>query len=164
TCFMELNKATPTNDLVRGITTLTYAGTLVVTNLAGTLAANNTFKIFDAVTYTGSFNTTNLPPLGGGLVWDTAGLTNNGTIKVLSTGSSQPQIGTVFLSGTNFIFSGTGGTAGSNYWVLTSTNVALPLVSWTAVATNQFVAGGNFNVTNGIKPGVPNLFYILKVP
>jgi hypothetical protein len=45
----------------------------------------------------------------------------------LVAGSELPQFGIVNLSGTNFIFNGTGGAAGSNYVILASTNLTLPL-------------------------------------
>lgn len=164
TNLAELNKSTPTNDLVCGLTAVTYAGTLVVTNLSGTLALNDSFKIFDAASYTGSFSATNLPTLGAGLAWDTTGLATNGTIKVVSAVVSQPQIGTVSLSGTNIVLTGSGGTVGANYYVLTSTNLALPLTNWTFIATNQFITGGNFTLTNPVDPTAPSSFYILQVP
>jgi fibronectin-binding autotransporter adhesin len=106
TCFMELNKSTPANDLLTGVTTVTYGGTLTVTNLSGTLAANDTFKLFSATTYAGSFSATNLPTLSGGLVWDASGLTSNGSIKVVSTGGS-PVLGFT-QSGNTLTFSWTG--------------------------------------------------------
>ena len=160
----ELNKTLGTNDLVRGLTAVTYNGILVVNNLSGTLAANDTFKLFDAGTYTGSFASSNLPALGTGLSWDTSGLTINGTLKVTGTTTASPQIGSVSLSGSNLILTGTGGTAGADYYVLTSTNVAQPLAGWTSIATNQFITGGNFNFTNAVDPAKPARFYILKVP
>ena len=46
--------------------------------------------------------------------------------------------------------------------LLTSTNVALPLTNWTPIATNRFDGSGQFNLTNGINPGVPQQFYILS--
>ena len=160
----ELNKTLATNDLVRGLTAVTYNGVLVVNNLSGTLAANDTFKLFDAAIYTGNFASSNLPALGVGLAWDTTGLTNNGTIKVTGTVAASPQISSVSLSGTDLILTGTGGTAGADYYVLTSISLAQPLANWTSIATNQFTLGGNFNFTNALNPAKPVLFYILQVP
>jgi len=40
---MEISRTSGTGDRVAGITTLTYGGTLQVTNLSGTLAAGDTF-------------------------------------------------------------------------------------------------------------------------
>ena len=39
TNIFRLNAATPTNDAVAGLNTVTYGGTLIVTNINGTLAA-----------------------------------------------------------------------------------------------------------------------------
>jgi autotransporter-associated beta strand protein len=46
-------------------TTVTYGGTLNVTQIGGTFALGQTFDIFDAGTFSGSFGTTNLPSLTG---------------------------------------------------------------------------------------------------
>ena len=62
-----------------------------------------------------------------------------------------------------FILSGIGGTSGSNYFVLTSTNLAIPLASWTPIATNQFGNLGQFSFTNTPPTNVPQLFYILQM-
>jgi hypothetical protein len=64
--------------------------------------------------------------------------------------------------GSRFILGGDGGVAGSNYVVLTSTNLAAPPPNWMAVSTNRFDASGAFQTTNFINPGVPQLFYRLK--
>ena len=152
TCFMELNKATPTNDLVRGITTVTYAGTLVVTNLAGTLAANNTFKLFDATTYTGSFSTTNLPTLGVNLVWDITGLTNNGSIKVVST-SGSPALN-VAQSGSTLTFSWTGA-----FKLQSQTN---SLVIGLYTNWSDYPGGSTSPVGVTINPANPTVFFRLS--
>ncbi len=83
TAVIEINKATSTRDLLAIGRTLTYGGTLQVTNLSGTLASGDSFKIFDATTYAGSFATLNLPPLNAGLIWNTAALATSGTISVV---------------------------------------------------------------------------------
>jgi hypothetical protein len=46
------------------------------------------------------------------------------------------------------VFSGTNGPAGQEYRILTTTNVAMPLGSWTPVWTNVFGANGSYNYTN----------------
>lgn len=76
---------------------------------------------------------------------------------------SVPVIVTIHLSGTNLVFGGTNGTAGQNYSVYTSTNVALRLSNWTFLATGSFDGSGNFSFTNGIAPGSPRLFYVIQV-
>ena len=47
---------------------------------------------------------------------------------------------------------------------LSSTNVVLPLVNWTPVATNTFGLGGEFSVTNPVTAGEPGRYYLLQIP
>jgi hypothetical protein len=68
------------------------------------------------------------------------------------------------LSGGNLIFSGTNGTIGGTYYVLTATDVATPLSSWTPFLTNTFGPSGAFSVTNAISLATPRRFYVLKLP
>ena len=99
TAVMELSKTgvTLSNDRVAGITTLGYGGSLLATNIgADSLAAGDSFTLFTANSYSGSFTNLALPALSGGLVWDTSNLVVNGSITVVSPASppvivSQPQ-------------------------------------------------------------------------
>ena len=68
---------------------MTYGGTLQVTNLAGTLALNDSFKIFDAAVYQGAFASLNLPALAANLAWSTNALTN-GTITIVTNAVVAP--------------------------------------------------------------------------
>jgi hypothetical protein len=63
-----------------------------------------------------------------------------------------------------FILNGSGGTPGSPYHVLTSTNVSLPLAQWTPLFTNNFDANGDFAWTNAMNVNVPQQFYLIQVP
>ena len=83
---MKISKTPLANDVLRVAGTsgaLTYGGTLVVTNLAGTPVAGDSFKLFNATSYSGLFASSNLPPLSAGLAWSTAGLTGSGTLSVI---------------------------------------------------------------------------------
>jgi PKD repeat protein len=82
---MEIDKASGVSDRVQGVTTLAYGGTLTVTNLAGTLAAGDSFILFSATAYSGSFDTLDLPALPPGLRWDTSLLAVNGSIQVVNS-------------------------------------------------------------------------------
>jgi hypothetical protein len=62
------------------------------------------------------------------------------------------------------IFNGTGGTTGSNYIILASTNLTLPLANWTRLTTNTFEGGGQFYFTNPMSPAKPRQFFIFKLP
>jgi len=93
TVYMKLHKSDGTNDqLALGANSLNYGGRLTVTNLAGTLALNDSFVLFVAGSYSGMFSSTNLPALGTGLAWDVSGLTNTGTIKIVATAPATPPI------------------------------------------------------------------------
>lgn len=83
--IMEISKTGSilSNDLIAGVSTLTYdpLGTLTVTATGDALADGDTFDLFDAATFTGSFGTLNLPPLPAGLSWDISRLAVDGTIR-----------------------------------------------------------------------------------
>jgi hypothetical protein len=87
----------------------------------------------------------------------------NGTLTVTGT-ATPPTIGSVQVIGGNFVFSGTGGVEGGEYVVLSSTNIALPVVNWTPVATNTFGSGGTFSYTNAVSAEAPETFFLLQIP
>jgi rhamnogalacturonan endolyase len=74
-----------------------------------------------------------------------------------------PQISSVNVIGNTVVFSGTNGTPGATYHVLATTNLALPVASWTRVATNNFSGTGALSVTNVITPE-PQRFFMLELP
>jgi len=82
--LMEISKTQQTNDQLLVSGTLTFGGTLAVTNLAGTLAGGDSFKLFQAGSINGSFSSNSLPALNAGLAWNTANL-SNGFISVVQT-------------------------------------------------------------------------------
>jgi hypothetical protein len=90
-------------------------------------------------------------------------------ISVVPTNTSvapaNPGISSFSLSGANLALNGTNGQSGATYYVLTTTNLALPLSQWTRVATNVLSASGNFSITasNTVAPGIRQRFYILKL-
>jgi autotransporter-associated beta strand protein len=163
TTIIKLN-GSGINDLVQANGNIHFGGTLNLANVSGApLAAGNTFHIFSAASYSGSFTGGIVPATPGpGLAWDTTQL-NAGTINVI-TGASQPVLNGATVSGGNFIFGGSNGPAGSNYVVLTTTNIATPLTNWTPVLTNTFDINGAFHVTNPIAPAASKGFFLLKVP
>jgi len=135
---------------------LVLGGTLNVTNAGGLAAGTNT-----VFTYTGT--------LSGSLSF---GAIPSGFKFVLATNVAgqvnllvgKPVIAATSLVSTNFIFTGTGGLATSNYYVLTSTNIALPVASWTRLNTNVFDSSGRFAFTNAVVATNRNRFYLLQMP
>jgi hypothetical protein len=75
---------------------------------------------------------------------------------------THPTISGIKVVSGQVILSGVNGTAGLDYAVLVSTNLAAPLGTWTPVVTNAFGGGGAFGWTNAINPNQPRLFYIIK--
>ena len=97
TTRIELNKSAGTNDRLRVVGTLTCGGTLVVTNLGGTLWAGDSFRILDATTTGGYFAATNLPALPDGFNWQWTPA--SGTLSITSTVALNPTNITASLSG-----------------------------------------------------------------
>lgn len=162
TNLFELAKASLTNDHVHVSGTLVCGGTIVVTNLAGTISAGDTFKLFSAATFSGSFTDVILPALSSGLAWDTSALATTGIIKAVAV--TPPIITSVQLLGTNVVISGVGGVPAGSYTVLVSTNVNLPSINWTPIATNRFDGAGGFAFTNTLNINNPQEFYMLRIP
>jgi hypothetical protein len=138
------------------------AGAFNATLNNGYVPANGTtfsvFSVSSPETYSGNFSSLGLP---SGVSWQsTYGATNLNLVA----GTAKPQFGTLNLSGTNLIFSGTGGSPGSNYMVLTSTNLTLPLINWLPLTTNIFDVSGQFHYTNPVSPAKPRQFFIFKLP
>jgi autotransporter-associated beta strand protein len=156
TTCMKLNQSGATNDVLQSGAGIMCGGTLSLTNLGGTLAAGNSFKLFSGTSYSGVF--TNFAPAmpGPGLAWDPAGLTN-GTLRIVA--APKPVIAGISQSGFNLTFTGTNGIANATYYLLASTNLAVPLANWTRVATNVFDGSGQFTYTNGMAPNLPQQFY-----
>jgi autotransporter-associated beta strand protein len=151
-----------TNDLIQGLASVTYGGTLSL-NIT-TIETNSIFKLFSAAVYSGAFDTITpaTPPTAvPGLVWDTHFLTMDGTLRITRP---RPGFGSITQSGTDLIFTGTNGMPFAEYHVLASTDVALPVNSWTSIYTNTFAFDGTFNFTNAIDPNVPKEFIILQAP
>ncbi|MGD0260069.1 MAG: glycosyl hydrolase family 28 protein [Verrucomicrobiota bacterium] len=70
----------------------------------------------------------------------------------------------VATGGGSLVISGSGGTPDGIYYVLTSTNVAVPANQWTCVATNQFDGASHFVFTNTPDTNFPQSFYLLQLP
>jgi hypothetical protein len=75
-----------------------------------------------------------------------------------------PVITAQALAGSDLVWGGTCGIAGSTYHVLASTNVGRWCTNWVCVATNTFGADGSFAVTNALAPAQRNQFYCIQVP
>ncbi len=139
---------------------LTLNSVLNITNGAGFGPGTNVL-----FTYTGSLSGT--PTLGVTPVINSLSYSLNtataGQIQLIVTQLPPPAIGNVSLSGTNVIITGTGGVTNGSYYLLASTNMALPLNQWTRLFTNSFDASGNFAMTNGSGTN-SQYFYLIRLP
>ncbi len=79
----EINKDAGTNDTVRGLTSVTMAGTLYLQNVGSTAyAPGDSFKLFSAGSYAGGFSSIVPATPAAGLIWITNNLIVNGTLGV----------------------------------------------------------------------------------
>jgi autotransporter-associated beta strand protein len=158
TTVMELDKANGTHDAVAGITTLTYGGTLTVTNLGGTFVGGESYVLFSAASYVGNFSATNLPPLDPGLnwVWNPA----TGTLSVSGGVPSTP-------TNLTFAVSGGGTTLELSWppaylgWLIQSNAVSVADTNaWFDVAGSDSVT----SLTLPIQQNVPQVYYRMRKP
>ena len=156
TTLMEVSKTggVTNNDQVVA-TNVTYGGSLTLTAVGG-----DTFKLFAAGSYGGSFDATNLPV---GMSWDLSKLAVDGTIKVVSV--SRPQFSSISISNGNpqLAFSGP---AGNSYRVWASTNIASTPISstWTPLANGVFSVNGTATFSDNTATNFPVRFYAISIP
>jgi len=131
---------------VQGLTSVTYGGTLLVSNLAGALSLGRSFSIFGSVSASGNF--TNIqPPPGPWLRWRMD--PGTGQITVVSS-ASQPSFARANLAGRNLVCQVTAGPPGSAGYLVASDNLNLPRNAWRRLTTNMFDMSGNFTCTNAL--------------
>jgi fibronectin-binding autotransporter adhesin len=140
---------------------LTLGGTLNITS-AGGLGANN-YTLF---TYTGSLSGNSAlgvtpPGYSYYLNTNTAGQV---TLVAYSPAPTPPGFAAISSFGGNIVVSGGGGSTNGPYYVLTSTNLALPRNQWMRSAVGQFDGNGNFVFTNAPGINAPQRFYMLQLP
>jgi autotransporter-associated beta strand protein len=104
--IMEVNKTgtTLTNDQIVGVTGLTYGGILTVTGTGDAFSEGDSWKLFTADSYEGSFSGYSLPTLTAGLSWDMEQLPLNGTIGIVPEPGSITLLGSGLLVFLTFLF------------------------------------------------------------
>jgi len=164
TNLMKLIKtgATLAGDKLVGMTSNTCGGTLQIAATGNPLAAGDSIQLYSAAHYAGSFATILPATPGANLAWDTNTLATDGTLRVKSTLLPSPVINQVALKGGNIIVSGANGLGNGTYYVLSSTNLTLPLANWMPVLTNTFGTTGAFSNNIPVNPAGPRSFYILR--
>ena len=147
TAVIQINALAGTSGQVAGLNLAAYGGSLVVTNLGGTLAAGNVFKLFTATRYTNSFASLTLPALADGLSWANR-LNVDGTLVVSTNLPALPLI-TLLANDAAGTTSITGSTNWSNGAVPSGTNdYSTASHAIRALATATF-AGNSLTVQDG---------------
>jgi autotransporter-associated beta strand protein len=156
TTRIELHRFASTNDQLRVLGSLAYGGTLIVTNLGGTLWAGDSFRVFNATSTSGSFAATNLPPLPNGFNWQWT--LPPGTLTITSTVALNPTNVTANFSGNTLTLSWpadhTGWRLETNSVDLANPNAWFPLPGSTS--TNQILLP--------VSPASGKLFFRLVFP
>jgi len=88
TSLINVNDSTGAAGQVTGLSSITYGGVLVITNLGGALKAGDSFNVFSAGSYSGTFSRISPATPGTGLVWDTGALATQGIVHVVSTSNA----------------------------------------------------------------------------
>jgi hypothetical protein len=146
-----------TNQLVSGVSTLQAGGTLNLGALPS-FAGAESFLLFGATTYGGSFSTLLPATPGGSFTWDTSQLNTAGILAV--SGSSAPaatNIAFTKISGTQVVLNWP---AGQGWKLQTQTNSLAKGLSTNWVE----VVGATPPYTNTISPTKPVEFFRLVYP
>jgi rhamnogalacturonan endolyase len=128
---------------------------------------NVTFTLIAALpTNVTNYSDSNLSP-GATFYYRVRAANNSGnssyTTPIAAT-TTLPRINQSVLANGLVEFSGSGGAPNQIYYLLSSTNLTLPLNQWTRVATNRFDAGGQFSFTNSVGAEAFANFYLLQLP
>ena len=158
TTRMEINKAANTNDVLRTTTTLNYGGTLIVTNLAGTLVPGDSFPLFLAATFNSSFSSISLPPLNVGLAWSAL---TNGTLAVIA--ANPPTILNFALQGDGVFEVNGSGSASQGYTLQAATNL-VPPIEWVAATNTVAATNGLFQLRDLEATNYLQRFYRVSAP
>ena len=164
TLQLNVNGPSTTNIVV---TSLGLSGTTVI-NLGSVLNLPGPTTVA-LISYTGGdpFNNLTLGTLptgyAGQLVDDAADSIIGLQFTTVAPPVSHLAISQFSLSGANVTISGMNQGTGT-YYVLTSTNLALPLSQWKPAATNVLTGSGSFTftATNAVLPNASQQFYILS--
>jgi autotransporter-associated beta strand protein len=157
--LMNINSVAGTHDQIVAAD-ITYGGTLTVNDL-GSLPGwcggtpGESFRLFAAANYHGTFAGVNLPPLvcpylgGPSLMWSNS-LSVDGRITVVI----KPPPPIEIKDGTNVVLSAAISTnwGGMPYQIVATTNLLLPPQNWPVIASGTFGSSGSFvcTLTNAV--------------
>jgi autotransporter-associated beta strand protein len=144
---IEVDRDARTNDFVGGINLLSAGGTVTVSNLGSSLQAGDTFRVFSANTYSGSFAVS-----GAGATW----VLTNGVLAVTGMAGERPVLQMSHAGNTlSFSWSGT-------FKLQAQTNalgIQLGDSNWL-----DYPSGSTSPVSVTINPANPSVFFRLRSP
>jgi autotransporter-associated beta strand protein len=135
---------------------------VIVTNMGPNLQVGDSFKLFNGAV-SGAVGTVTLPSPDY-YTWDTSQLAVNGTISVTAV-QPPPTVTSVdasALASGSLGINASGGMANGPVVILSSTNLALPLSSWTELYNTNFDASGNLNATVPVDSNQPDQYFMLR--
>lgn len=135
---------------------ITYGGTLAITNTGSPLQAGDTFTLFNASSYSGSFGIVSQTP-GQVVTWNTANLTVNGSVSVATVAAAPI---TAVVNGSNLDLSWPLEAAGAQLQVQTNSLSVGISSNWSGVAGSTNVNA----VSVPIDPANPTVFLRLAYP
>ncbi len=159
TAFMKISlDGGPNNDMVSGLSSVSYGGSLMVSNIGVTsLAGGGSFQLFNASSHTGNFSSVTVLPSGSGTF-------NPATGILTITSTTGPTVNPPVVSNGNLILTGSGGTAGAGYTWLSTTNLTIPAAAWITNTTGTFSGTGTFSNSIPVNYNEPARFYLLRTP
>ena len=166
TLVLSVNGGTLITNIIVGNLTASGANTITIDS-AVNVSGPVTFPLIAYNSFTGSvsgnFAKGTLPAGFSASLVDNAAQ-HRIDLVIAPIATVTPHFGAFSFAGADLIFSGSNGLPKGNYYVLVSTNVALPLNQWTRIATNPFDNNGDFTFTNPMSPNSAQLFYLLQLP
>jgi autotransporter-associated beta strand protein len=162
-CHFEVNLTAKTNDAVVGLDTVTYGGTLLITNVGAQAITNGSaFRLFSATNYVAGPLAIQPAIPGTGLVWDTSTMAIDGTLRVASAPSA-PVIGSYGTTSDGNFAVTVNGVSGQQYSLFAGTNVAAPLNTWTLIQSGTQV-GSTITLFDLGATNHPTRFYRISTP
>jgi len=151
--MVKIYRSAGTHDQFSGQTSVTYGGTLTVTNLGGTITTNDTFVLFSPGSSAGNFSKIIGSP-GYGMIYSFT----NGVLSVVAVNNNPPPIQSS-VSGNTLTLSW----PTNLYWILQSQTNNLGV----GISTNWMDVAGSGSSTQAvinINGNNPSVFYRLRHP
>ena len=143
--LIEVDRDAGTNDFVGGVKLLTAGGTVTVSNLGSPVEAGDTFRVFSANTYSGSFTVS-----GAGVSW----VLTNGVLAVV--GGGRP---TLHVAQTNSVLTFSWAGSFKLQAQTNETGIKLGDANWF-----DYSNGSTSPVNVTIAPANPSVFFRLSSP